>query len=352
MILCLNPGILLTLPVPLNIALVVMGYTPFRIFFLLSAASLFCSCEETPDISLESDPVPVIFGVFDKNDFVHYLKVGKTFQANIDPAYSAGIMDSLYFKDPEVTITAKDWRGKKIEITPSIVDNIPKNEGLFNFPEQIIYRFEQILGGGVIKVSVKVPGLAEAYGEVYLINPPQINTPKLAQQYLYLAPDSPILIQWVISQSPDPYPIKWYEIDFVFEFIEETSQGRRPAYVIIQNINLFETPTPKYFELNITYEEFIREVMEQIPDDPGVLRRYFGYHSLSINAGDKNMVNYIKYLHGFTDFNDNEFSNITNGIGLLASRSSSLKDSLQFDYKTRNQLVNENRLKKYRLISN
>lgn len=328
-----------------------MGYSQFRIIFILSAASFFCSCEETPDIGLDSDPVPVIFGVFDKNDSVHYLKVGKTFQANIDPLYSASIKDSLYFMDPEVKITVKDLRGKQIEITPFIVDHIPKNEGLFSFPEQIIYRFENRLGGGTMGVSVKVPGLDEAYGEVYLIDPPEINTPKLAQQYLYLAPDSPILIQWVIEQYSG-YPVKWYEIDFVFEFIEETSMGLRPVHVNIQNYNLFETETSKYYELNITYEEFVREVNEQIPDDPKVLRRYFGYHSLKINAGDKNMVNYIKFLNGFTDFNDNEFSNITQGIGLIASRSSSLKDSLQFDYKTRHLLVNENRLKRFKLILN
>ena len=69
------------------------------------------------------------------------------------------------------------------------------------------------------------------------------------------------------------------------------------------------------------------------------------------DCGYQNMTNYLKYLNGFTDFTDLAFSNIKNGIGLIASRSSGMIDSLRFDYKTTQQLTNENRLKKLRLVS-
>jgi len=311
---------------------------------------LLSSCETDPDISLSASPQAVIFGVFDKNDSVHFLKVGKTFQSEADPVQTADVFDSLYFDEPEIRISITYWTGHRDLVKPLIVTDIPKDAGIFHNPDQILYSFNGRIRG-TLGVSVKYPGIQEAYGEIRLIDSAGINTPKRAQKYLYLAPDSPIRIQWIIPNPKRP-PFHWNEIDVVFEFLEETAEITSPRYVHIQNTNYYESTTPLYYELNITYEEFIREVLSQIDDDPKVLRRYFGYHKIIINSGDQNMTNYIKYLNGYNDFDFLAFSNITNGIGLLASRSSSSKDSMLFDHKTRQQLVNENRLKKFKFIAN
>jgi hypothetical protein len=293
----------------------------------------------------------VIYGVFDKLDYIHYIKIGKTFQANVDPGNSIRVFDSLYFNDPEIKVILTDHNDRIEEIEPFPVYEIPKDEGIFNFPGQVIYRFEKRLSGyKTLGVMLKVPGQEEAYGEVLLLNSASINSPKKGQQFLYLVPGSPIRIQWVTPDSTGS-PFHWYEIDVIFEFLETTAEKTRSEKVVLQNTNWYETATPKYYELNITYEEFIREVLEQLRDDPEVLWRKFGYHSIEIHCADKNITDYIKNLNGINDFNYMPFSNITNGIGLIASRSSEFKDSLRFDYKTRLQLSGENRLKKYKLLS-
>lgn len=326
------------------------GRWPSHLSFLLILILIAGSCEETPDISHPADPIPVIYGIFDKKDTVHFLKVGKTFQANSDPLSSASVFDSLYFDEPEVTVY---YNGLNDSLKPTIVNTIPKDEGIFSFPNQLIYSFRNQDGRrfrGTIAVSVRYPGIQEAYGEVKLLDSTKINTPKKVQQYIYLVPESPILVQWDIPPWPVPYIAQWYEIDFGFEFIEEIPGALRSRIVHIQNSNFNLTETPKYYELNITYEEFIRDLLIQLPVDPAVIRRYFGYHYIMINSADQNIVNYTKFLDGSTDFNNHEFSNIQNGIGLIASRTSGLVDSLQFDFKTRQQLINENRLKKYKFV--
>ena len=97
--------------------------------------------------------------------------------------------------------------------------------------------------------------------------------------------------------------------------------------------------------MKITYEEFIREVLLQIPRDDMVKQTFLGYISITVLGGDANMVQYKKYLNGYTDFNIQVFSNIENGIGLVASRTSFVRDSLRFDYTTRQTLIKENRLR-------
>lgn len=329
-----------------------MSMKAHHLILLLLPVIFLSSCEDNPDTSLSTSPQAVIFGVFDKYDYVHYLKVGKTFQSEANPTQTARILDSLYFDEPDITISLTHFNGNIEIIQPFIVTEIPKDEGEFHNPDQLIYRFEKRLRDfrGKLGVNVKYPGSEEAYGEIALIDSASINTPKKVQKYLYLVPDSPIRIQWVIDQ--DFFADYWFEIDVSFEFLEELQDTVRSTIVNFQNTNWYDTKTSMYQELSITYEEFIREVLSQIEDDPKVIRRYFGYHQIIINSGDKNMTNYVKFLDGYNDFDFLAFSNITNGIGLLASRSSAKKDSMQFDLKTKLQLFNENRLKKFKFIVN
>lgn len=300
---------------------------------------LFCSaCETDPVIYIDSQAIPVIYGIFDKQDSIHYLKIGRSFGALHDPMESAQVYDSLFFKDMEVEVMMTS-QGNPVGYPVQLekVTEIPKDAGIFHFPGQELYRFENNLSEGLM-VTVMVPGLPTAHAEVTLVDMALLSTPKKAQQYIYLVPTSPLRIHW--------HGNAWNEIDVAFEFIEDMGDSIfRTKWVHIQNINYFDSPHGKYREMKITYDEFIREVLLQVPPDESVKTIFLGYITLTIHGGDHNMVNYKKYLNGYTDFNVNEFSNIVNGIGLVASRTTFSLDSLRFDYETRQTLINENRLK-------
>jgi len=153
-----------------------------------------------------------------------------------------------------------------------------------------------------------------------------------------MVPEQPFLIQW--EGNP------WNEIDVSFEFIEDYGDSVfQSKYVHMQKANYLESQHEKYREMKVTYDEFIREVLQQLEPNDDVKQVFLGYISITIHGGDENMVNYIKYKDGFNDFSLVEFSNVTNGIGLLASRHTEVRDSLRFDYQTRQRLINENRLR-------
>ena len=57
------------------------------------------ACETDPLIYNDSEPLPVIYGIFDKNDTIHYLKVGKSFGAVHNPLETSVLYDSLFFQD-------------------------------------------------------------------------------------------------------------------------------------------------------------------------------------------------------------------------------------------------------------
>lgn len=300
---------------------------------------LFCAaCETDPVIYIDSQAMPVIYGIFDKQDSIHYLKIGRSFGALHDPMESSQVYDSLFFKDMEVEVMMTS-SGKPVGYPLELekVNDIPKDAGIFHFPGQVLYRFYGRLSGG-IEVKVQVPGLPTAHAEITLVNMDLLSTPKECQQYIYLVPTSPLRIHW--------HGNAWNEIDVAFEFIEDMGDSIfRSKWVHIQNTNYFDSPHERYREMKITYDEFIPEVLIQIPPDEAVKAVFLGYITITIHGGDHNMVNYKKYLNGYTDFNVNEFSNIVNGIGLVASRTTFSLDSLRFDYESRQTLINENRLK-------
>ncbi len=317
---------------------------------ILLSSILFCACETDPVIYIDGPAVPVIYGIFDNFDTVHYLKVGKTFGAGKDPLLSANIYDSIYFEDIEVEVKITNpWNTTVEELDVTEVSDIPKDEGAFSFPGQVLYQFNYdfkypLRFFGKVIVTAKVPDLAVARAEISMvtINRDSFSTPKFAQQYVYLTPTSPLRVHW--------FGNSWNEVDVTFQFIEDLgTNGQRSKIVHIQNTNSFMSPHPRYRELKIVYDEFIREVLLQIGQNDSVIETHLGYISVGINGGDHNMSMYKQYYSGFTDYNFSGYSNIENGLGLVASRTSILIDSMQFDLHTRKLLLSENKLKVLKL---
>jgi hypothetical protein len=178
------------------------------------------------------------------------------------------------------------------------------------------YRLEYDLTGSIIfdsiRVQVVIPDYNSVEAKIGKVQKVRIVAPMLGQQFISLVPDRPLIILW------DQGGHAWSEFE-------------------------------KYRQLALPYDEFISQVILQIDEDPKVLRTYFGYVRLHIVGGGSEMVEYMKYLNGFSDYNFNGYSNVSNGMGLVTSVTENFKDSLRFDYETRQTLLKEPRLKKLKI---
>ena len=136
------------------------------VFGFLFLVILLMGCETNPVIYLESQPIPVIYGIFDKSDSVHYLKIGKSFGAEYDPIGSFSVYDSLYFKEMEVEVFVNETgRPEGLHMNLEKVTEIPKDAGIFHYPGQELYRFEKSISGFIV-VQVKVPNLPVASAKI------------------------------------------------------------------------------------------------------------------------------------------------------------------------------------------
>ncbi len=115
----------------------------------------------------------------------------------------------------------------------------------------------------------------------------------------------------------------------------------------MQNILTYQQHI-KYQEMNVTYEEFIREVLLQIPSDPEVRERKFGEVKLHIVGGDEPMREYMRYYYGHSDYNNTLYSNFDNAMGFLGTYTQVIKEGMEFDWETQSILVKEKRLQALR----
>lgn len=116
-----------------------------KIVYILSflfALTLLTSCNEEIDFGGDHQEVPIVYGLLDTADVVHYIKITRSFAGDNNSIDVAKIADSSYFKELEVTI--KEVIDGKLKRTFILEDTIlnTKTEGAFYGPEQKLYYFK------------------------------------------------------------------------------------------------------------------------------------------------------------------------------------------------------------------
>ena len=117
-------------------------------FIVLASALLISSCEDDIDFAGDHVETPVLFGLLDKNDSLHYVKITRTFGGSNNALEVAQIADSSYFQD--VDIKVEEWAplppnnvNTKVR-TWVLKDTIltTKVPGAFYSPKQKVYYFK------------------------------------------------------------------------------------------------------------------------------------------------------------------------------------------------------------------
>ena len=326
------------------------------LMLLLSTTVFVCGCETDPIISIPSKPVPVVYAIIEDLDTIHQISITKSFGANHDPANEALIYDSLHFSDIDVRVEylPNRWRAEWQTCEVYKLGGMIKDSGYFSYPYHEYYQFYLKLRGWKIryidslKINVDIPGYQNIEGKIKVLDSITISTPKFSQQYIYLTPQSSLKFHWDHSE-PGMEPHAWSEIDVSFEFIEVLETESKSRWINFQNTQYFLSPHEQYREMSITYEEFISRILQEVEVDDAVKESYFGRINMHMTGGDRFMVEYMKYLEGYSNYNYGGYSNIQNGFGLISSATHFFKYSLYFDRDTRHILANENRLKKFKI---
>ncbi|MNK24830.1 hypothetical protein D3C87_431450 [compost metagenome] len=126
-----------------------MKFLQFSLYSILLASLVFTtSCEDDIDFSGDHVETPVLFGLLDKSDSLHYVKITRTFGGGNNSLQVAQIEDSSYFQDVDIVI--EEWVPLGQTNNPTLVrswtlkDTVLTNKapGAFYSPNQKVYYFK------------------------------------------------------------------------------------------------------------------------------------------------------------------------------------------------------------------
>jgi len=279
---------------------------------------LMSGCRD--DVQIQHQPFetqPVIYCVINPVDTVHTIRIERVFSGIQPPGVSALEPDSLYFQKVNARVIFFR-RGSDLADTVEAYRVCPeiKEAGYFSDQEYQLYQFSKVLRVNGLnlfaraQLIVEVPGLPIATAVCNVINSPKIWSPNPKGQFIYIVHDRPLLIQWSGGS--------WNEVDIRFEIREQYADSVSKKSIHFQKVNEVHI-NGQYYEIKIPYELIVQGIERNFEYRKDIVRRYFGPVTIAIHTGQEEYARYIEYLGGINDFNQNPFSNIVNGLGLLTS---------------------------------
>lgn len=316
----------------------IMKRTLINTLLLAMAALMLHQCKPL-DLTADYKDITVTYGILNKKDQVHYFKVYRGYLTDGNAYDVAGEWDQIYYPVDSIEVRLEEYRDGKC-IRSAVLDTttvIPKNEGDFHNPKQLLYysNWELDVDNTYKLVIRRHTSGDEIYAETLLVGDFSIRNPQ---------------IYWNMN-SMNAYPIKFtgaenavmYDLYLTFYYIEvNNATGAIEHKQITRKLNgdyIRATSSSDIVYSGFTPKTFFTTIVQGIDYNPNVTRYidsvagkpYFCMR-LTAWAADANYLTYrevsnpggsiVQNRQEYTDFvSENE-----SAYGILASRNYAIKD--------------------------
>lgn len=304
----------------------------FRYFLLVFVLGVISRCETDVDLGAEYKKIPIVFGLLDVSDTLHYVKITKAFGGQGNSIEIAQVADSSYFNsvDAQIMEVVDAQVVKEYQLRDTTMND--KEEGAFYNPDQKVYYFKETnlnpdatyrlvadMDEGDINIEV----------ETKLVPSVSFDAPPAALQTLNFAtPQSSeddkynsTNVRWVDSENA-----ALYSLSLSLVYTEVYSDGSSKQFKKVWGLgNSDESDVSNggsVIEI-MRGKEFYQWVSSNVPI-PGdnLVQRKFDYARLNLSSADQKLKTYIEVSEPVTGIVQNKpnFTNIDGGRGVFASR--------------------------------
>lgn len=318
---------------------------------LLSLGLLAGGC--TTDFTLEGEweDIPVIYAFLSSQDTAHYVRVEKVF---LEPGGNAEeiarIPDSLYYGADEATvIIEKVTTGQRVVLqrVNGEDEGYPRQGGVFATTPNILYKVKAsqfaLTAGQRVRIIVERPGEESAVAETIIVPPVVFNTPQEGTFASFLPYVGLNNVTWITPTQAFIYDIR-IKIRYKESLPGSTTQfvDKSVEWVIDKSYRRNEELSSSQF-IRFSNASFFLTLADNIPQTPDVIRRFTAMDYVIIGAGSE-IVDYLDIANANTGITSSEippsFSNVTNGLGLVSSRSRTELIGISLTSDTRDSLRN------------
>lgn len=327
---------------------------------ILASVALVSSCEDDIDFAGEHIETPVLFGLLDKSDSLHYVKLTRTFAGSNNSIDVALIEDSSYFQDADIEI--EEWatignsfiKVRSWTLRDTVLTN--KVPGAFYSPNQKVYYFQTKAFNTLSPPDIADPNPTTALkdaatyrlianinggqiivnSETKLVNTVGITSPSPNGSYAFVK-----TVNNVKEYAPAPIKanngnakVMDARIQFVFD---EYFSGIPVRKSFIWKIGEFngDQVTGGSSNFSANGETFYQLVKQNCTNDVTINKRKLVAMRLIVTGGSEDLSKYILVNQPSSSLAQNKpaFTNLTRTdggpvIGLFSSRMTSKQDKL------------------------
>lgn len=304
--------------------------------FLLGALAgilLFSSCENEVDVNADWKDVPVVFGLLNVDSLNQYIRVSRVFLGEGDALQYAQIPDSLYYnpEDIEVKVTeiinGNETRFWILNDTTGIAKD---TNGIFAAPEQIVYYFKvnpnQKLNKEAqydLRILNRKTGNV-LLGSTLLVEKVSLKTPSNFAQQVNILPRQNSTVAWITSRNGKIYEVL---INFIYREYSPDAPANLVRKVVPINLGRVianddlggEELSTELNNLSV-YQILAASIPASTLENPKI--RLADSLEYIINVGDDDLYTYINVNQPSNTVAQErpQFNNVSNGLGLFASR--------------------------------
>lgn len=337
----------------------------YTAFIVLNLSFYACSTEI--DLTADYKDITVIYGLLDPREDTQWVRIQKAFLGDGDALSYAQISDSLYYDSLIVTLQAYTSSGTATGspiVLEKILDPFPKDSGIFANDINILYRTTQTLNNTyTYKLQVVKPGKPDTVTSETILCRNFFMTYPLNSSTLISFED-----QFGLNQNPS-IKVRWthddnsraYQLGFRFNYQEWLASDPSnkelknfeyyfPMFTVFLDGGGFNV---EYYDLStgqVKYEifktDFYNAIITNIEEDPAGtpsgqlrVREFYSLDFIVLQASDE-LYKYITINQPSLSFVQkvSDYTNITNGVGVFASRSKSGIDGLTLTNQTKDSL--------------
>ena len=326
-----------------------MFKTSYPLYILLAVILGFVGCDNTLDILDNYKETPIVYGLLNKNDTVHYIRIQKGFLGEGNALLMAQYPDSIYYDTATIDASVYCYQNGLITDTILLKPNYSKikEEGLFTDESHRLYQLflmDRSTGNLVLKPYFKLKtdaqyqfvlknkittlttiastNLVESISQLSLFPSARIN----------LASDYPYNVKIGSGRNGKVYGLI---MRFKYKEFKPGAVIGTDKYVDYYLDNLLSTNTNGGQTLTYLIDgaSFFSYIKQRIPKD-NTVRRPITYVAADFifTVGTQDLYNYIQVNAPSNTVNYiPDYTNLSNGKGIFTSRWTSTVSNMKFN---------------------
>lgn len=301
---------------------------------LLLSSAFIVSCETDVDLTAEWKEITIVYGLLNKDDTTHYLRINKAFMGDGNNLEYAKISDSSsYYNNLEVSLTEYNNQNMLRVLQFDTIHVLNKEPGTFYNDKMVAYKSNFKIPASAnqsnfrydLKIRNRVTG-KEVTSSTTLVKDFDITAPRYGQPTIEFTSDNLSQIVWRSAQNGRRYDV------FIRLWFKEVFNGNDTIdrYIdwSIGNGKSKGVNGGEEMKLPYTPSKILEVSKSAIPYKDG---RETAVTARLINKAEFTIVVAGDELNTYIDINGAssgivqdkpEYTNIENGLGLLSSRTS------------------------------